>query len=57
MLVVLRLDVNLSNWMAVTIFSGALSISSIKRERIISLWIQSQEVLKYYKQNLRIITI
>ena len=53
------LDVNLSNWMAVTIFSGALSISSIKRERELFLYgYKARKVLKYYsKKILRIITI
>ena len=53
------LDVSLSNWMAVTIFSGALSISSIKRERELFLYgYKARKVLKYYsKKILRIITI
>ena len=53
------LDVDLSNWMAVTIFSGALSISSIKRERELFLYgYKARKVLKYYsKKILRIITI
>ena len=53
------LDVNLSNWMAVTIFSGALAISSIKRERELFLYgDKARKVLKYYSGKiLRIITI
>ena len=53
------LDVNLSNWMAVTIFSGALAISSIKRERELFLYgYKARKVLKYYSNKiLRIITI
>ena len=53
------LDVSLSNWMAVTIFSGALTISSIKRERELFLYgYKARKVLKYYtKKILRIITI
>ena len=53
------LDVNLSNWMAVTIFSGALTISSIKRERELFLYgYKARKVLKYYGGKvLRIITI
>ena len=53
------LDVNLSNWMAVTIFSGALAISSIKRERELFLYgDKARKVLKYYSSKiLRIITI
>ena len=53
------LDVNLSNWMAVTIFSGALAISSIKRERELFLYgYEARKVLKYYSNEiLRIITI
>ena len=53
------LDVNLSNWMAVTIFSGALAISSIKRERELFLYgYKARKVLKYYSSKiLRIITI
>lgn len=53
------LDVNLSNWMAVTIFSGALTISSIKRERELFLYgYKARKVLKYYSEKiLRIITI
>ena len=45
--------------MAVTIFSGALSISSIKRERELFLYgYKARKVLKYYsKKILRIITI
>ena len=55
----ISLDVNLSNWMAVTIFSGALAISSIKRERELFLYgNKSRKVLKYYSEKgLRIITI
>ena len=57
MLVVLLLM--LSNWMAVTIFSGALTISSIKRERELFLYgYNARKVLKYYSGKiLRIITI
>ena len=53
------LDVNLSNWMAVTIFSGALSISSIKRERELFLYgHKARKVLKNYGDKiLKIITI
>ena len=53
------LDVSLSNWMAVTIFSGALSISSIKRERELFLYgHKARKVLKHYGDKiLRIITI
>lgn len=53
------LDVNLSSWMAITIFSGALTISSIKRERELFLFgNKAREVLKYYnKEILRNITI
>jgi len=53
------LNVNLSNWMAVTIFSGALTISSIKRERELFLYgYKARKVLKYYSDKiLRIITI
>jgi len=52
------LDVNLSNWMAVTIFSGALSISSIKRERELFLYgHKARKVLKNYGDKiLKIIT-
>tara|TARA_B100000989_G_scaffold262939_1_gene214623 strand:- start:19514 stop:20344 length:831 start_codon:yes stop_codon:yes gene_type:complete len=55
----LALDVNLSHWMAVTIFSGALTISSIKRERELFLYgYRARKVLKYYgNKALRIITI
>ena len=55
----IALDVSLSNWMAVTIFSGALTISSIKRERELFLYgYKARKVLKYYtKKILRIITI
>ena len=55
----IALDVNLSNWMAVTIFSGALTISSIKRERELFLYgYKARKVLKYYSGKiLRIITI
>lgn len=53
------LDVHLSYWMAITIFSGALTISSIKRERELFLYgYKAREVLKYYSSKiLRIITI
>ncbi len=52
-------DVNLSNWMAVTILSGALTISSIKRERELFLYgYKARKVLKYYNYKiLRVITI
>ena len=55
----IALEVNLSNWMAVTIFSGALTISSIKRERELFLYgFKARKVLKYYTNKiLRIITI
>jgi len=55
----IALEVNLSNWMAVTIFSGALTISSIKRERELFLYgFKARKVLKYYTNEiLRIITI
>ena len=50
------LDVDLSNWMAVTIFSGALSISSIKRERELFLYgYKARKVLKYYSKKILII--
>ena len=53
------LNVELSNWMAVTIFTGALSISSIKRERELFLYgYKARKVLKYYGDKiLRKITI
>ena len=53
------LDVNLSNWMAITIFSGALTISSIKRERELFLYgYKARKVLMYYNDKiLRLITI
>jgi len=53
------LDVSLSNWMATTIFSGALTISSIKRERELFLYgHKARKVLKHYGNKiLRIITI
>ena len=52
-------DVTLSNWMAVTILSGALAISSIKRERELFLYgYKARKVLKYYSEKiLRVITI
>ena len=55
----IALEVNLSSWMAVTIFSGALTISSIKRERELFLYgFKARKVLKYYTNKiLRIITI
>lgn len=53
------IDVNLSNWMVVTIFSGALTISSIKRQRELFLYgYKARKVLKYYNDKiLRVITI
>ena len=55
----IALDVSLSNWMAVTIFSGALTISSIKRERELFLYgYKARKVLKHYGDKiLKIITI
>ena len=55
----IALDVSLSNWMAVTIFSGALTISSIKRERELFLYgYKARKVLKHYGNKiLRTITI
>ena len=53
------LEVNLSNWMAITIFSGALTISTIKRERELFLYgYEARKVLKYYSdKTLKIITL
>ena len=53
------LEVSLSNWMAITIFSGALTISSIKRERELFLYgYKARKVLKFYSGKiLSLITI
>jgi len=53
------LDVPLSGWMAITIFSGALTISSIKRKKELLIYgYKTRKVLRYYSEkSLKVITI